>query len=37
MSTARDRRKALRGTKRTCQAREARFYDLGRDPIVCLV
>ena len=24
-----------RGTKRTCQACEARFYDLGRDRIVC--
>src|SRR5512145_3126416 len=27
--------KALRGTKRVCQARAARFYDLSRDPIVC--
>lgn len=29
--------KAARGTKRTCQNSEcgARFYDLGRDPIVC--
>lgn len=29
--------KAARGTKRTCQSSEcnARFYDLGRDPIVC--
>jgi uncharacterized protein (TIGR02300 family) len=35
MSTVHDRRKALRGTKRTCQACEARFYDLGRDPVVC--
>jgi hypothetical protein len=35
MSTLHDRRKALRGTKRTCQACEARLYDLGRDPIVC--
>jgi uncharacterized protein (TIGR02300 family) len=35
MSTVHDRRKALRGTKRTCQACESRFYDLGRDPIVC--
>ena len=35
MSTVHDRRKALRGTKRTCQACEARFYDLGRDPIIC--
>jgi Protein of unknown function (FYDLN_acid) len=32
MSTVHDRRKALRGTKRTCQACEARFYDLGRNP-----
>jgi uncharacterized protein (TIGR02300 family) len=35
MSTVHDRRKALRGTKRTCQACEARFYDLGRDTIIC--
>jgi uncharacterized protein (TIGR02300 family) len=35
MSTVHDRRKALRGTKRTCQACEARFYDLSRNPIVC--
>jgi uncharacterized protein (TIGR02300 family) len=35
MSTVHDRRKALRGTKRTCQACEIRFYDLGRNPIVC--
>jgi uncharacterized protein (TIGR02300 family) len=29
--------KAERGTKRTCQNDdcEARFYDLGRDPIIC--
>lgn len=29
--------KAMRGTKRTCQSGScgARFYDLGRDPIVC--
>ena len=29
--------KAQRGTKRTCQNAEcgSRFYDLGRDPIVC--
>jgi len=27
--------KAARGTKRTCQACEVRFYDLLRDPIVC--
>jgi uncharacterized protein (TIGR02300 family) len=25
----------MRGTKRTCQACEVRFYDLHRDPIVC--
>src|SRR3954447_10790439 len=24
-----------RGTKRTCQSCEERFYDLDRDPIVC--
>jgi uncharacterized protein (TIGR02300 family) len=35
MSTIDARRRALRGTKRTCQACEARFYDLGRDPVVC--
>jgi uncharacterized protein (TIGR02300 family) len=29
------RRKAMRGTKRTCQACEVRFYDLARNPIVC--
>ena len=27
--------KAERGTKRTCQECEARFYDLNRDPIIC--
>lgn len=29
--------KAMRGTKRTCQSGScgARFYDLGRDPIIC--
>ena len=27
--------KADRGTKRTCQECEARFYDLDRDPITC--
>jgi uncharacterized protein (TIGR02300 family) len=27
--------KALRGTKRVCNACAARFYDLSRDPIVC--
>lgn len=27
--------RALRGTKRVCQACEVRFYDLSRDPIVC--
>jgi hypothetical protein len=35
MSTVQARRKAMRGTKRTCQACEARFYDLGRNPVVC--
>jgi uncharacterized protein (TIGR02300 family) len=27
--------KAMRGTKRVCQACEVRFYDLSRDPIIC--
>ena len=27
--------KAQRGTKRTCQSCESRFYDLNRDPITC--
>jgi hypothetical protein len=35
MSTVHARRKAMRGTKRTCQACEVRFYDLGRSVIVC--
>ena len=35
MTTISDRSKALRGTKRVCQACEVRFYDLARDPIVC--
>ena len=35
MSTVHARRKAMRATKRTCQECEARFYDLGRNPIVC--
>jgi len=35
MSTVDARRRALRGTKRTCQACEVRFYDLGRDRIAC--
>ena len=35
MSTLSARRKAMRGTKRTCQACEVRFYDLARSPIVC--
>jgi uncharacterized protein (TIGR02300 family) len=35
MSTMSARRKAMRGTKRTCQACEVRFYDLARTPIVC--
>ena len=33
--TATNSDKAARGTKRTCQACEVRFYDLLRDPIVC--
>lgn len=35
MSTVHALRKAMRGTKRTCQACEARFYDLARSPIMC--
>jgi uncharacterized protein (TIGR02300 family) len=35
MSTVSARHKAMRGTKRTCQACEVRFYDLARSPIVC--
>jgi uncharacterized protein (TIGR02300 family) len=35
MSTLSARGKAMRGTKRTCQACEVRFYDLARSPIVC--
>jgi hypothetical protein len=35
MSTIAERRKALRGTKRACQACEVRFYDLRRNLIVC--
>lgn len=35
MSTMSARRRAMRGTKRTCQACEVRFYDLARNPIVC--
>jgi len=35
MSTLSARHKAMRGTKRTCQACEVRFYDLDRSPIVC--
>ena len=35
MSTLSARSKAMRGTKRTCQACEVRFYDLARSPIVC--
>jgi uncharacterized protein (TIGR02300 family) len=35
MSTMSARRKAMRGTKRTCQACEVRFYDLARNPSVC--
>ena len=29
--------KEARGTKRTCQSCESRFYDLNRDPIICPV
>lgn len=29
--------KAVRGTKRHCRSCGAKFYDLGRDPIVCPV
>src|SRR6476659_6094116 len=35
MSTMSARRRAMRGTKRTCQVCEVRFYDLARNPIVC--
>ena len=35
MSTMSARRRAMRGTKRTCQACEVRFYDLARSLIVC--
>ena len=35
MSTMSARRKAMRGTKRTCQACEVRSYDLARSPTVC--
>ena len=35
MSTLSARHKVMRGTKRTCQACEVRFYDLARSPIVC--
>ncbi len=35
INTAIQSSKAARGTKRACQACETRFYDLGRDPIVC--
>jgi uncharacterized protein (TIGR02300 family) len=35
MTTVSERSKALRGTKRVCQACEVRFYDLARDPIIC--
>jgi hypothetical protein len=34
MSTMSARRKAMPGTKRTCQVCEVRFYDLARSPIV---
>jgi uncharacterized protein (TIGR02300 family) len=35
VSTVHALRKAMRGTKRTCQVCEVRFYDLARSPIVC--
>ena len=35
MTTASEATKAMRGTKRVCQACEVRFYDLLREPIVC--
>ena len=35
MSTLSARRKAMRGTKRTCLACEIRSYDLARNPIAC--
>jgi uncharacterized protein (TIGR02300 family) len=35
MSTLSAKRKAMRGTKRTCLACEVRFYDLARSSIVC--
>jgi uncharacterized protein (TIGR02300 family) len=35
MSTASERTKALRGTKRVCTTCRVRFYDLARNPIVC--
>lgn len=35
MSTSLQDMKAMRGTKRVCQACEVRFYDLMRESIVC--
>jgi hypothetical protein len=35
MSTASEASKAMRGTKRVCQACAVRFYDLWREPIIC--
>jgi uncharacterized protein (TIGR02300 family) len=35
MATVSETSKALRGTKRSCDACEVRFYDLARDPIIC--
>ena len=35
MTTASETSRAMRGTKRTCPACEARFYDLAREVIVC--
>jgi uncharacterized protein (TIGR02300 family) len=35
ISTTSQEMKAMRGTKRVCQACATRFYDLAQDPIVC--
>ena len=35
MSTLSARRKAMRGTKRTCLSCEVRYYDLARNAIAC--
>src|SRR5258708_35996375 len=34
-ATASQTNKAMRGTKRVCQACQVRFYDLAREEIVC--